>query len=1064
MSSSSGAPINYLTMNIQQRRDKYAQMLEVLGQAGVPIQNYLYDEMVTMGYDLRTFENAIKPFIVIKETDTMITYLTLLIQNKVIGAKEHMTFKDLLKAASWLKSTKGREAVANMQHQKKLTAKSRGEMTPEEASLTNVFQQQLVDMAESNKVIRTRFDDKINEYKRIISGLRREKEASLTENRKRFVPSSTFVASDENEVVRECWALYLEDCANIGAAPLPTTEEHMAAAKEKFGPIILARQAKDFVSLPNVKEQLLEYVKTKILALDSANEDKKATYFVASWKSLVESFLLSLPLPLRSQLLERVPAGSLSHWGLGPNRPLKEILHEPSLWSPRQRAIKRPPPISRVIETQMATVEALARNRRVTLLSPLSQRRGGAIPVARSKFEAGVRKIIGGGELRGWREASNMYRGGGCYSDAVKLLATAVVEFPGMTLPGFFSVLAARLALQLPSDLPVPDGPEAVSVGNFNNDATAGPFLRAFGIKSKYGLRDELQQFMWRTYDAFASSERDHSFLPFLTARIGYRTKLVTMAKAWENWTTFKPIGRAVMMLDALEQFSSAPLYNVLSKYCSDRRLQKGFGFKNTVVRASSDWMKIWEEFSGAKAVVELDWKKFDRERPAEDIEFMVDVICSCFTPTDRRKERLLEAYRVMLRRALVERPLITDDGGAFLLDGMVPSGSLWTGWLDTALNILYLTSVCRYLAMPQFEWAPLCAGDDNLTIIYGDYEKPALQAIRSYLNQWYRAGIEEEDFVIHYPPFEVTKEQACFPPGTDLSHGTSKILSLAEWVPFEGGCPIDQAAGRSHRWQYVFRGKPKFLSCYWLPSGMPIRPSPDALEKLLFPEGIHKSMEDYVQAVTSMVVDNPFNSHNVNHMMHRFCIAQQILRLGASGLKEEHIMYLARFRPEEGGEIPFPQVACWRRGTDYVELEDVPFVGIWLKDFKEFCDGVVSLYTRSSQGGLDAWKFSEILRGESDLGEGQFGADISDWCRWLNRNPLTKYLRPVRRFQERKDSKDLPADTLQLFLRSTSCLEALYGTSVMESSRSFALWLCNKIKLKYLGLDESCRSIGPVL
>nr|WKV32515.1 putative coat protein [Iranian amalgavirus] len=279
MSSSSGAPINYLTMNIQQRRDKYAQMLEVLGQAGVPIQNYLYDEMVTMGYDLRTFENAIKPFIVIKETDTMITYLTLLIQNKVIGAKEHMTFKDLLKAASWLKSTKGREAVANMQHQKKLTAKSRGEMTPEEASLTNVFQQQLVDMAESNKVIRTRFDDKINEYKRIISGLRREKEASLTENRKRFVPSSTFVASDENEVVRECWALYLEDCANIGAAPLPTTEEHMAAAKEKFGPIILARQAKDFVSLPNVKEQLLEYVKTKILALDSANEDKKATYF-----------------------------------------------------------------------------------------------------------------------------------------------------------------------------------------------------------------------------------------------------------------------------------------------------------------------------------------------------------------------------------------------------------------------------------------------------------------------------------------------------------------------------------------------------------------------------------------------------------------------------------------------------------------------------------------------------------------------------------------------------------------------------------------------------------------
>ena len=57
---------------------------------------------------------------------------------------------------------------------------------------------------------------------------------------------------------------------------------------------------------------------------------------------------------------------------------------------------------------------------------------------------------------------------------------------------------------------------------------------------------------------------------------------------------------------------------------------------------------------------------------------------------------KLLRGYGVCMRRALVERRLITDDGGVIHIDGMVPSGSLWTGWLDTALNILYIKSVLR--------------------------------------------------------------------------------------------------------------------------------------------------------------------------------------------------------------------------------------------------------------------------------------------------------------------------------------------------------------------------------
>jgi hypothetical protein len=69
---------------------------------------------------------------------------------------------------------------------------------------------------------------------------------------------------------------------------------------------------------------------------------------------------------------------------------------------------------------------------------------------------------------------------------------------------------------------------------------------------------------------------------------------------------------------------------------------------------------KLWEEVKRAKCVVELNWKKFDRERPAEDINFICKVIISCFTPSNEREERLLRTYGIMLRRALIERLFIT--------------------------------------------------------------------------------------------------------------------------------------------------------------------------------------------------------------------------------------------------------------------------------------------------------------------------------------------------------------------------------------------------------------------
>nr|WKW35499.1 putative RNA-dependent RNA polymerase [Salvia hispanica RNA virus 1] len=674
---------------------------------------------------------------------------------------------------------------------------------------------------------------------------------------------------------------------------------------------------------------------------------------------------------------------------------------------------------------------------------------GGRIPTSRSKFEAKVRRVIGGGEMRNWAKDSNMYRGGGNYSDALKLLATARTDIPGSFLHKHFTVNNARSFLKLPCGLPVPVGPESVRMKNFNEEATAGPSFRAFGIYRKKGLKAELEATVWKSLHAYAEGGDAESCLPFIAARVGYRSKLLTLEKAFSKLASGECLGRCVMMLDAFEQTYSSALYNVISGITHRGRHNPGSSFRNTTVRASSDWGMLFEEVKKASAVIELDWKKFDRDRPSDDIYFVIDIILSCFQPKNGYEARLLEAHGIMLRRALVERPFITDDGGIFTIEGMVPSGSLWTGWLDTALNTLYIKAVLFHLGFRESDASPKCAGDDNLTLIFKEATDMQLMEVKRFLNEWFRAGIDDEDFMVHRPPYHVERRQAVFPPGTDLSKGTSKLLDLAQWVPFEDPMTIDESKGLSHRWKYIFENKPKFLSCYWDENNNPIRPAYINLEKLLWPEGIHETIEDYEAALIGMVVDNPFNHHNVNHLMHRYCIVQQVKRMMITGIKAEDVLDFCRFKDDKGEGVPFPMVAQWRRVNGWVDMEKLPFVDRYIAQFRDFVTGVTSLYSRSPTGGLDSWRFMDIIRGVGNLNDAQFGNDMVDWVTFLKGHPLTKYLKPTKGSRKRKLHSDPEEEALTRFKVLNHYLDPTWKKKMFDDVDSYALWISDLLRNK---------------
>ncbi|DAZ91007.1 TPA_asm: fusion protein [Ferula assa-foetida amalgavirus 1] len=1034
----------------EQLNQSLRDALEPLRPTGMPIDLFNVVSVNNANYPVSNFIKLLRAITQFNDADTLFDVMALGIKQDFFNAAQNCTVRGLIKFCQYLNSKPGREALNNIQRLKKLKRKATGPLGVEDVALAQMFTTQMVDFRKAESQVRVRYDDTIADLRRQIVQLEMERDSQLAALKPLYSPVSSFIQPLEEQVFAQAYDLYAADATASGNTPLPKTDEGFRKAYEMFAGRVAELAKVDFCKLEGNTLLLVNYFKSKILELDPQGERRKANSFAASWHLSVSKYLLRYPLPRRLRYLTYVPVGVPTPPGSTVKcKPLQEIILNSDLLSPKICGERIREGLRHGLVGSGAQLPLETHTLRVTLVRPLLMETKRSIPTARSRFEAGLRRIIAGGELVSWSTDGNMVRGGGDSHDAIRLLFQARADCPGSFLSDCFSVAAARGRLLLPEGLEVPDGPGACVMKNFNNDATSGPFLRIFGCKKKYGLKRRLESIMWFFYDGFAAGKLGPENLPFLTARVGFRTKLLTAEAAREKVLKNSTFGRAVMMLDALEQAASSPLYNALSSHTFRQRLLPECGFKNALVRASSDWMEAWKVVSAGAVIVELDWSKFDRERPRQDLEFLVDVVGSCFEAGNARERRLLDAYLIMMRRALIERPVVMDGGGVFTIDGMVPSGSLWTGWLDTALNILYIKAACTYLGIPPSSYHVMCAGDDNLTIFSKDPGNGVLLQLRVLLNEWFRAGIDAEDFLIHRPPFHVTKRQAVFPPGTDLSRGTSRILHLCRWEEFEGEIVVDVAAGRSHRWQYHFAGKPKFLSNYWLEDGRPIRPAKDNLEKLLWPEGLHTSLVDYEAAVIAMVVDNPHNHHNVNHLLSRYIIIQQIRRYGAPLADDDAVMFLSKIRDESGGPIPYPQIATWRRAGKHMRMEDFEGVQGWIATFRDFMQGVTSLYIRRAEGGLDAWKFMDIIRGDSNVGEGQFGNDLLNWLGWLHAHPITKFLSNTRSFRATVERDLDPQHDYSSFELAMEVFRARMLDRGFETAIEFACWCSDMIRAR---------------
>lgn len=602
--------------------------------------------------------------------------------------------------------------------------------------------------------------------------------------------------------------------------------------------------------------------------------------------------------------------------------------------------------------------------------------------VATSKFEINCREFIGGGEKNSFKSDISQVRVGGSAVDAQKVIMSAQPITNDVGLRSRFTHEEARACWRLPHSFKVSSLDDAVCLSNYNDEANAGPSLRSFGIKKKYGSYTMLQEFYREILEIMSGHTRlREQGMPFL-CDVGTRTKLRHYKDVEERFENNKPVGRMVSMIDASDQFMTNGFLRAFNKLSGDVAGDPYHPVKNKVCRQSSDWATLGRFMSLNDWVFQGDYSQYDANISDDDLLFVIETMKTCFQPTNVDEENLLDLYFSNIRNSLIDKVFLTKDNLLFTMQHGLPSGCLGTSIIGTLTNILYLHSGMKAIGLDKNQFTVWCAGDDFVAMGRGDLGEVKAQEFRKYLNENHNAKIEPEEFKYFEGSFTVVKQQATFPPGTDLSHGTSQLLDIAVWVDIVDDYVHNDAQGLSHRTRYNCQDYPKFLNFGWTCNFEPIRSTHESLLKLLHPEGIHKDVDTYMQAIMGFAVDNPYNDNLINKLLHRWLICRQVQFYESIGFTMAELLTIAEERTSEPDVcIPVPQFVYWRRFYGKFDIESNPITRAWAWEFKKFVRSIYPLYTRKSDGTMDTWVLTRALTSNKTIASDQIGASHREWA-----------------------------------------------------------------------------------
>lgn len=127
------------------------------------------------------------------------------------------------------------------------------------------------------------------------------------------------------------------------------------------------------------------------------------------------------------------------------------------------------------------------------------------------------------------------------------------------------SELPSREALGLRTGIRVLLGRDAVIPAHFNKEANAGPSLRSLGVDLKAETLESLVTVAYETVSLHEGGTALSDCMPHILGELSFRTKLRDPDEVEKRFMEGKAQGRAVTMLDAIEQIYAQPVLSPVS-------------------------------------------------------------------------------------------------------------------------------------------------------------------------------------------------------------------------------------------------------------------------------------------------------------------------------------------------------------------------------------------------------------------------------------------------------------------------------------------------------------------
>lgn len=410
-----------------------------------------------------------------------------------------------------------------------------------------------------------------------------------------------------------------------------------------------------------------------------------------------------------------------------------------------------------------------------------------------------------------------------------------------------------------------------------NATANPGYLFKKNGYQSKAETLGVVWPIFEELFTHWCTESYDDSPVPEELWTIASRPKLTKVESAIEKAETGSPVGRAISMCSPLEQFIGFPLWKPLMDIIKARNDCGVCPITIGIKKHGDSWKKLGKKIERAKSVYCGDWSKFDQSVRKRLLEMSLDIICAAFSKFFSPNTNYISWFREYFNKNIIDKTYLVGKDLRVSVENGVPSGSLWTSLIDSIVNYVVLNEVCLRELKTTYEI--YVYGDDHLILMHDISDERRKTVKRRIMRTSERLfGLipgKDDVYLCNGHSLRVGYKRPVYHPGNYLEKGTRDLEPERFEYSKTGFGDYNHAEGTTHRWNYAFSGRPKFLSFYWNKDLDPIRPLFDTINRMVNPEQPISSPIDNQVLILSHMLDNFHNDHVLNWGYHLLYDAQ---------------------------------------------------------------------------------------------------------------------------------------------------------------------------------------------